>query len=73
MLTDPRRCSSINSSPQPRYSNSTGYRINGTGSVQLGARLLGSNDAAMAMIDAYDPTTKAPNKSGPWTDRDVNQ
>jgi hypothetical protein len=32
----------------------TGYEVNGAGGVQLGARLLGSTDAAMAMIDAFD-------------------
>jgi len=30
-----------------------GYEVDGSGSVRLGARLLGSPDAAMAMIDAY--------------------
>jgi hypothetical protein len=37
----------------------TGYEVNGAGGVQLGARLLGSTDAAMAMIDAYDAAIKA--------------
>ena len=37
----------------------TGYEVNGTGGVQLGARLLGSTDAAMAMIDAFDAAIKA--------------
>jgi hypothetical protein len=36
-----------------------GYEVNGAGSVQLGARLLGSTDAAMAMIDAYAAAIKA--------------
>ncbi|MGL9620022.1 hypothetical protein QRQ56_18565 [Bradyrhizobium sp. U531] len=36
-----------------------GYEIDGSGSVQLGARLLGSPDAAMAMIDAYAAAIKA--------------
>ena len=36
-----------------------GYEVDGAGSVQLGARLLGSPDAAMAMIDAYAATIKA--------------
>ena len=36
-----------------------GYEVNGIGGVQLGARLLGSTDAAMAMIDAYDAAIKA--------------
>jgi hypothetical protein len=36
----------------------TGYEVNGAGSVQLGARLLGSTDAAMAMIDAYAAAIK---------------
>src|SRR4051794_17968918 len=31
----------------------TGYEVNGTGGVQYGARLLGSPDAAIAMIDAF--------------------
>jgi hypothetical protein len=37
----------------------TGYEVNGTGGVQHGARLLGSPDAAMAMIDAFDAAIKA--------------
>ena len=37
----------------------TGYEVNGAGGVQLGARLLGSTDAAMAMIDAFDAAIKA--------------
>lgn len=37
----------------------TGYEVNGTGGVQLGARLLGSTDAAMALIDAFDAAIKA--------------
>jgi hypothetical protein len=37
----------------------TGYEVNGAGGVQLGARLLGSADAAMAMIGAYDAAIKA--------------
>jgi len=37
----------------------TGYEVNGAGGVQLGARLLGSPDAAMAMIGAYDAAIKA--------------
>jgi hypothetical protein len=37
----------------------TGYEANGAGGVQLGARLLGSTDAAMAMIGAYDAAIKA--------------
>jgi hypothetical protein len=37
----------------------TGYEVNGTGGVQLGARLLGSTDAAMAMIAAFDAAIKA--------------
>ena len=36
-----------------------GYEVDGSGSVQLGARLLGSPDAAMAMIDAYAAAIKA--------------
>jgi hypothetical protein len=36
-----------------------GYEVNGAGGVQLGARLLGSPDAAMAMIAAYDAAIKA--------------
>ncbi len=37
----------------------TGYEANGAGGVQLGARLLGSPDAAMAMIGAFDAAIKA--------------
>ena len=37
----------------------TGYEVNGTGGVQHGARLLGSPNAAMAMIDAFDAAIKA--------------
>ena len=37
----------------------TGYEANGAGGVQLGARLLGSTDAAMAMIGAFDAAIKA--------------
>ena len=37
----------------------TGFEVNGAGGVQLGARLLGSTDAAMAMIAAYDAAIKA--------------
>ncbi len=36
-----------------------GYEVNGTGGVQLGARLLGSPAAAMAMIDAFSAAIKA--------------
>ena len=36
-----------------------GYEVDGSGSVQLGARLLGSPGAAMAMIDAYAAAIKA--------------
>src|SRR5437763_1666447 len=36
-----------------------GYEVNGAGGVQRGARLLGSADAAMAMIGAYDAAIKA--------------
>jgi hypothetical protein len=36
-----------------------GYEVDGAGSVQLGARMLGSPDAAMAMIDAYSAAIKA--------------
>jgi hypothetical protein len=32
----------------------TGYEVNGTGGVQYGAGLLGSPNAAMAMIDAFN-------------------
>ena len=37
----------------------TGYEVNGIGGVQLGANLLGSPEAAMAMIAAYDAAIKA--------------
>jgi hypothetical protein len=37
----------------------TGYEANGVGGVQRGAKLLGSPDAAMAMIAAYDAAIKA--------------
>jgi hypothetical protein len=37
----------------------TGYEVNGAGGVQLGARLLGGTDAAMAMIGAFDAAIKA--------------
>src|SRR5947209_15131379 len=36
-----------------------GYEVNGAGSVQLGARLLGSTDAAMAMIEDYSAAINA--------------
>lgn len=36
-----------------------GYEVDGSGSIQLGARLLGSPDVAMAMIDAYAAAIKA--------------
>ncbi|QOZ28887.1 hypothetical protein [Bradyrhizobium sp. CCBAU 51753] len=36
-----------------------GYEANGAGGVQLGASLLGSTDAAMAMINAFDTAIKA--------------
>nr|WP_247972095.1 hypothetical protein [Bradyrhizobium sp. 195] len=36
-----------------------GYEVDGSGSVQFGARLLGSPEAAMAMIDAYAAAIKA--------------
>ena len=36
-----------------------GYEVDGAGGVQLGARLLGSPGAAMAMIDAYSAAIKA--------------
>lgn len=36
-----------------------GYEVDGAGGVQLGARLLGGPDAAMAMIDAYAAAIKA--------------
>ncbi|MGY4502762.1 hypothetical protein ACVWYH_006719 [Bradyrhizobium sp. GM24.11] len=37
----------------------TGYEVNGASGVQHGARLLGSVDAAMAMIDAFAAAIKA--------------
>ena len=37
----------------------SGYEANGAGSVQLGARQLGSPAAAMAMIAAFDAAIKA--------------
>ncbi len=37
----------------------SGYEANGAGGVQLGAGLLGSPDAAMAMIAAFDAAIKA--------------
>ncbi|PAY06987.1 MULTISPECIES: hypothetical protein [Bradyrhizobium] len=37
----------------------TGYEADGAGGVQLGARALGSPDAAMAMINAFDAAIKA--------------
>ena len=37
----------------------TGYEVDGTGGVQAGASLLGSPNAAMAMIAAYDAAIKA--------------
>lgn len=39
----------------------TGYEADGAGGVQLGARLLGSPDAAMALINAFDAAIKANN------------
>ncbi|WP_259261178.1 MULTISPECIES: hypothetical protein [Bradyrhizobium] len=36
-----------------------GYEVDGAGGVQRGARLLGSPEAAMAMIDAYAAAIKA--------------
>jgi len=36
-----------------------GYEADGAGGVQLGARLLGSPNAAMAMIDAFSAAIKA--------------
>jgi hypothetical protein len=36
-----------------------GYEADGAGAVRLGGRLLGSADAAMAMIGAYDAAIKA--------------
>lgn len=37
----------------------TGYEVNGAGGVQRGAQLLGSPNAAMALIDAYGEAIKA--------------
>jgi hypothetical protein len=37
----------------------TGFEANGAGAVQHGARLLGSADAAMEMIAAFDAAIKA--------------
>ena len=37
----------------------SGYEVNGAGGVQSGARLLGSPDAAMAMIAAFNAAIKA--------------
>ena len=37
----------------------TGYEVDGTGGVQAGASLLGSPNAAMEMIAAYDAAIKA--------------
>ncbi|MET4206408.1 hypothetical protein [Bradyrhizobium sp. LA2.1] len=36
-----------------------GYEVDGAGGVQLGARLLGSPEAAMAMIDTFSAAIKA--------------
>ena len=36
-----------------------GYEVDGAGGVQLGARLLGSPNTAMAMIDAFSAAIKA--------------
>jgi len=36
-----------------------GFEVDGAGGVQLGARLLGSPNAAMAMIDAYSAAIRA--------------
>lgn len=38
-----------------------GYEVDGAGGVQLGARLLGSPNVAMAMTDAYSAAIKARN------------
>lgn len=38
-----------------------GYEVDGAGGVQLGARLLGNTNVAMAMIDAYSAAIKARN------------
>ena len=37
----------------------TGYEADGTGGVRSGARLLGSPNAAIAMINAFDAAIKA--------------
>jgi hypothetical protein len=37
----------------------SGYEVNGAGGVRQGAQLLGSAEAAMAMIDAFDAAIKA--------------
>ena len=37
----------------------SGYEVNGAGGVQFGASLLGSANAAMAMIAAFDAAIKA--------------
>lgn len=37
----------------------TGYEAHGAGAIQSGARLLGSPDAAMAMINAFDAAIQA--------------
>ena len=37
----------------------TGYEVNGAGGVQYGASILGSPNAAMAMIDAFDAAIAA--------------
>jgi hypothetical protein len=42
-----------------RVRQCTGYEANGVGGVQRGAELLGSPEAAMAMIAAYDAAIKA--------------
>ena len=42
----------------------SGYEVNGAGGVQLGARLLGSANAAMAMIAAFDAAIKAHDGNG---------
>jgi hypothetical protein len=41
-----------------------GYEVDGTGGVQHGARLLGSTNAAMAMIAAFDAAIKAHDGEG---------
>lgn len=37
----------------------SGYEVNGAGGIQFGASLLGSADATMAMIAAFDAAIKA--------------